>query len=115
MKIEKKETEDDKKKNPQKKEKETEEDETDVFFILPETVTLPAKHGIMFQFRAFSQKKGKINESFNLNSLIGNDRKVNQLLTTYIDGDFIIPVLTFSEKKLFFKYSWEKNVPFSLI
>lgn len=37
------------------------------------------------------------------------------LYTTTVDGEFIKPTLKFSEKKLYFKYTWEKNVPFAPI
>ena len=47
-----------------------------------------------------------------LQSCVGNERKSNVLYTTTIEGDFIKPTLVCSEKKLFFKYSWEKNIPF---
>ncbi|CAD8206755.1 unnamed protein product [Paramecium octaurelia] len=87
-------------------------EEESVFSIAPDTIVLPPKHGIMFQFRGYSQKKGKISEIFMLNSTIGSERKANLLFATTIEGDFIQPTLQFSERKLFFKYSWEKNVPF---
>lgn len=97
------------------KNKDVSEEEPEIFNILPETVVLPPKHGIMYQFRANSTKRGKINEIFFLNSTIGNERKTNTLYTTTVEGEFIQPTLVFSEKKLHFKYSWEKNVPFSHI
>lgn len=73
---------------------------------------LPEKHGILFQFKAYSVKKGKISETFWLNSQAGNERKTNTLYVTNVEGEFILPNLIFSERRLFFKYSWEKNVPF---
>lgn len=50
-----------------------------------------------------------------LNSQVGQDRKSTPLYTTVIEGDFITPTLTFSEKRLYFKYSWLKGVPFAPI
>jgi len=52
---------------------------------------------------------------FFLNAQVGNERKTNTLYTTTVEGDFILPTLVFSEKKMNFKYSWEKNVPFQPI
>jgi hydrocephalus-inducing protein len=37
------------------------------------------------------------------------------LYTTTVEGEFIQPTLLFSERKLYFKYVWEKGVPFMLI
>ena len=50
-----------------------------------------------------------------LNSQVGNERKTLCLYNTTLDGEFIKPTLKFSEKRLFFKYSWVKNVPFMAI
>ncbi|EGR28756.1 hypothetical protein IMG5_169530, partial [Ichthyophthirius multifiliis] len=91
------------------------QEENHLFNIAPESVTLPAKHGIMFQFRAYAVKTGKFQEQFILNSVIGNDRKSHQLYQTTIEGEFIRPTLKFNEKKIYFKYIWEKNVPFMQI
>lgn len=66
----------------------------------------------MFQFRAYSTRLGKIPEVYMLQSCVGSERKSNVLYTTTIEGDFIKPTLVCSERKLFFKYAWEKNVPF---
>lgn len=58
-----------------------------------------------------SQKKGKITEQFLLMSQVGNERKANQLYAMNIEGDFTQPNIIYSEKKLYFKYFWERNVP----
>jgi len=83
--------------------------EPEIFSIIPESVVLPPKHGIMFQFKALSLKRGKQLDHFLLNSQIGNERKINTLFNTQIEGDFCLPMLAFSEKKLHFKYVWEKD------
>jgi hydrocephalus-inducing protein len=93
-----------------KKEEEKTEDET-VFSIDPETETIPPKYGRYFRFVAMSQKKGKITEEFNLLSQVGNERQANQLKAMLIEGEFTQPNLIYSEKKIHFKYVWEKNVP----
>ena len=59
-----------------------------------------------------STRKGKISEEFWLNAQAGNERKTNTLYQTIIEGEFIQPGLIYSEKRLYFKYSWEKNIPF---
>jgi hydrocephalus-inducing protein len=43
-------------------------------------------------------------------SQVGNERKANQLYAMNIEGDFTQPNINYSEKKLFFKYFWERNV-----
>ena len=71
-----------------------------MFSVAPSVTTLLPKHGIMFQFRGYSQKKGQIPETYILNSTIGTERKPNLLHATVIEGQFIQPTLQFSEKKL---------------
>lgn len=83
----------------------------DVFHIIPEKVSLPPKSGIMFQFHAYSMKLGLQKSTWKLNVSVGNDRKENCIVTTIIEGLFINPSVSFSAEKLFFKYSWAKNVP----
>jgi hydrocephalus-inducing protein len=41
----------------------------------------------------------------------GGERKPKVAYNASIQGDFITPMLVFSEAKLFFKYLWEKGVP----
>ena len=83
--------------------------ETNVFTIYPESVCLPPKTGLMFQFKAYSKTVGKINENYSLSSAIGTERKNNLLFTTNIQGDFIKPTLKFSKKNIAFKYIWKKD------
>ena len=85
------------------------------FTIVPETISLPPKTGIMFQFRANSIRKGKLPEQFQLTTQAANERKQTQLYNTTIEGEFINPTLVFSEPKIYFKYSWEKGEPFRTI
>ena len=88
------------------------DDNPDIFAIVPETILLPAKTGIMFQFRCNSTLKGKISEQFSLTSTTGEERKQTELHKSTFEGEFINPSLLFSAPKLNFKYVWEKNVPF---
>ncbi|EGR30730.1 hypothetical protein IMG5_124970 [Ichthyophthirius multifiliis] len=73
--------------------------EETVFSIVPDNVVLPAKHGIIFQFRGYSTKSGLIPEQFVLNTIVGNERKSYEVYSTTIQGDFIKPSLKFSEKR----------------
>jgi len=58
--VTKKEIKDDGKKGtPGTKDIELVED-SDIFQIIPESIVLPKKNGIMFQFRGFSTKREKI-------------------------------------------------------
>ena len=54
---------------------------------------------------------GKFTETFMLNTQYGNDRKSNPIGTCYIKGNFIEPTIAFNVPRLYFKYSWERNVP----
>ena len=107
-KPDKKKEEDDKKKPAAKKE-EAEPEPT--FSIFPETKLLPKKNGIMFQFRAVSTKKGKISETFILQSVIEGDRKPTKLFETEVCGEFINPRLTFDAQNIEFVYDWVKGIP----
>jgi hydrocephalus-inducing protein len=111
-KTEKKNVDDDKKK-PQAKEVETEPEPT--FSIFPETKLLPKKNGIMFQFRAVSTKKGKISETFILQSVIEGDRKPTKLFETEVCGEFINPKLAFDTPNIEFVYDWVKGIPPKII
>lgn len=105
-----------KKKILPKDDKKVEEEEPDpVFTIVPDTINLPAKTGVMFQFRANSTRPGKIAEKFELSAQSGSERKALPVYQTVLEGEFIKPSLKFSENELYFKYSWEKNVPAMLI
>lgn len=81
-----------------------------VFSIFPESVVLPPKTGLHFQFKAFSTEIGKIKEQFTLSATAGNERKTNTLFTSTFEGEFTKPTLLFSAKSLNFRYVWEKNV-----
>jgi len=86
-----------------------EEELDNTYTIVPDSVTLPPKTGIMFQFRAYSNKKGTITEYYQLFHQIGNDRKQNLLYDTVLTGEFVDPTLSFSENKMHFKYTWQKD------
>jgi hydrocephalus-inducing protein len=96
---------------PSKAVKAQPEEESITFTIIPETILLPPKNGIMFQFRANSTKKGMVDEEFTLSSTVGNERKATILHHTKVEGHFINPSLNFSQQKVYFKYTWQKNVP----
>ena len=101
--------------NASKEDNIPEEEPESTFTIVPDTVMLPPKTGVMFQFRAYSAKKGTVTEGYQLLTQIGNDRKSSLLLETNLVGEFISPTLTFSESKMHFKYTWQRGVPSSLI
>jgi hydrocephalus-inducing protein len=85
------------------------EKESFVFGVYPESIVLPAKTGLVFQFRAHSVEVGKIREQFVLTSSLNNDRKSTTLFTTTFEGEFIRPQLTFNKKAINFQYVWEPH------
>jgi hydrocephalus-inducing protein len=113
-KPDKKKEEDDKKPQSNKK-KEVEEEPTPTFSIFPVVQDLPAKKGLMFQFRAVSTKKGKVSEKFILMSTIEGDRKATPLYETEVTGEFINPKLNFDIQHVVFTYDWVKGVPPKMI
>ncbi len=84
-------------------------DNQGVFVIYPDSMQLPPKTGLMFQFRAYSKDVGKIKEPFQLTSTVVNDRKTNILFTSSFEAEFVTPSLVFSKKVIDFKYIWEKE------
>jgi len=110
-----KEKEGNKEKTPVKNDNAEEEEIENAYAIVPDSVTLPPKTGIMFQFRAYSTRKGVITEYYQLMTQVGNDRKQNALLDTMISGEFVNPTLSFSDNKMHFKYSWQQGADFHLI
>lgn len=109
-KPDKKKEDEDKNKLTTRKPKE-EEEPTPTFSIFPESRLLPKKTGSMFQFRAVSTKKGKISETFILQSTIEGDRKAKKLYEVVVSGEFINPKLTFDMTNIEFVYDWVKGVP----
>lgn len=88
------------------------EQEHVTFWVIPEKQEIPPKYGYMFQLKAHGIKAGNLVESFSLNSQIGSDRKSYPIYPDIsISAHFIAPSLNFSERKLYFKYSWERDVP----
>jgi hydrocephalus-inducing protein len=82
-----------------------------VFTVIPETVVLNPKMGIMVEFRANSSQTGKMSEPWQCQVVIGNDRKPKNVFNPIIFGNFITPILQFNQPQLKFKYLWEKGVP----
>lgn len=90
---------------------EKEEEVKIVYSIIPDQIVLNPKMGIMIQVRANSAIIGKVVENWLCNITSGGERKPKVAYNSNIQGDFITPMLNFSEAKLFFKYLWEKGVP----
>lgn len=86
-----------------------------VFSVYPETIVLPAKTGLMFQFKAHSTEVGRIREQFVLSSSINTERKTNPLFTSTFEAEFIRPQLVFNKKALNFQYVWEKDTSANII
>ena len=86
-----------------------------VFTVFPDTIVLPAKTGLMFQFKAHSTEVGKIKEQFILSSSINTERKTVPLISSTFEAEFIRPQLTFNKKAINFKYVWEKEVEVNTI
>lgn len=82
-----------------------------MFTVIPETVVLNPKMGIMVEFRANSSQTGKMSEPWQCQVVIGNDRKPKNVFNPIIFGNFITPILQFNQPQLKFKYLWEKGVP----
>lgn len=87
------------------------EETKQVFTVIPDTIVLNPKMGIMVQFRANSPLVGKIIENWLCNITSGGERKPKVAYNSNVQGDFITPQLNFTEAKLYFKYLWEKGVP----
>lgn len=86
-----------------------------MFTVIPETVVLNPKMGIMIEFRANSSSVGKMSEPWQCQVIIGNDRKPKNVYNPLVFGNFITPSLQFNHPQLKFKYLWEKGVPAAAI
>lgn len=91
--------------------KDEEEEVKFVFTVIPDTVILNPKMGIMVEFRANSSQIGRMVEPWQCQAVIGNDRKPKPVFNCNVFGNFITPILQFNYPKLDFKYLWEKGVP----
>ena len=83
---------------------EKEEETKAIFSVIPDTIVLNPKMGIMIQIKANSQINGKVVENWFCNVTSGGDRKPKAAYNSFIQGDFMTPILNFSEAKLYFKY-----------
>jgi hydrocephalus-inducing protein len=88
-----------------------EEESKFVFTVVPDTVVLNPKMGIMIEFRANSSQTGRMSEPWQCQAIIGNDRKPKPVWTSNVTANFITPILQFNDPKIDFKYLWQKGVP----
>lgn len=85
-------------------------DNQNVFNIYPESVELPPRNGVYFQFKAFSTEVGSIQEQFTLTTMAAGERKPSSLFNSMFEGSFIKPSITFSKKSMSFQYVWQRDV-----
>lgn len=85
-------------------------DETFIYTVSPVSVTLNPKTGVTFEFTANSVNAGLQKEVLVCTSLVGSERKERTIYECTLKGNFIDPLLKFSENTLYFKYIWEKDV-----
>jgi len=97
-----------------KRQKEEEEEEPKPVFTIDAideekgTILLEPQHGFTLNCRARSKNVVK-GHSEGFRCLAGTDgtRKEECIFIVYFKGNFILPVLTFSEQRLSFKYIWQ--------
>jgi hypothetical protein len=80
------------------------------FTVTPMEITLRSRTATTFTFRGYSTSPKALSEIFVLESKVGKDRNMKEILHTKVLCEVVNPLLTFSSDELSFTYIWEKGV-----
>eukprot|EP01033_Poteriospumella_lacustris_P008315 gene8315-5998_t len=84
---------------------------TEAFFtVTPMEITLRSRTATTFTFRGFSANPKALSEVFVLESKVGKERNMKEILRTKVCCEIVNPLLTFSTNELAHTYIWEKGV-----
>eukprot|EP01038_Epipyxis_sp_PR26KG_P004323 gene4323-6124_t len=81
-----------------------------VFVVQPEEITLRPRTATTFTFRGFSNIPKSVSEIFILESKVGKDRYMKQIIETEVKCDIVNPLLAFSQPDLSYLFIWKKDV-----
>jgi hydrocephalus-inducing protein len=81
-----------------------------LFTVTPEEITLRSRTATTFTFRGFSAVPRPLSETFILESKVGKDRYLKQIMETEVKCEVVNPLLEFSASQVSFLYTWEKGV-----
>lgn len=84
------------------------------FTVTPEEITLRSRTATTFTFKGFSSVPRSLSEVFTLESKVGKDRYMKQIMETEVRCDVVNPLLEFSSNQLSFLYVWERGVDASI-
>lgn len=80
------------------------------FTVTPMEITLRSRTATTFTFKGFSNVPRLLSEVFVLESKVGKERNLKQIMETEVRCDVVNPLLTFSTDALSFLYVWERDV-----
>lgn len=81
-----------------------------VITVMPEEITLRPRTATTFTFKGSSANVGSVSEKFVLESRVGKERDMKQIVETEIKVEVVNPLLEFSVSSMTFDYTWERNV-----
>jgi hypothetical protein len=81
-----------------------------LFTVTPEEITLRSRTATTFTFRGFSAIPRPLSETFILESKVGKDRYMKQIMETEVKCEVVNPLLEFSTNEVSFMHVWEKGV-----
>eukprot|EP01041_Mallomonas_annulata_P003640 gene3640-7257_t len=79
------------------------------FTVTPSEIVLRPRTAVAFVFKGTCTTVGRIAETFILESRIGKERDMKQIMTANVQSDVVDPLLDFSLRELNYLYKWEKN------
>ena len=80
-----------------------------VFNVSPVEIVLRPRTAMSFIFKGSSAVAGPVCETFVLESKVGKDRNMDQIIRTDVRVDVLNPLLECSKKDIYFNYTWEKD------
>eukprot|EP01032_Pedospumella_encystans_P008479 gene8479-10061_t len=81
-----------------------------MFTVTPEEITLRSRTATTFTFKGYSATPRMVNEIFVLESKVGKDRYMKQIIQTDVRCNIVNPLLEFSSNDLSYLYTWERDV-----
>jgi len=82
-----------------------------MFTVTPEEIVLRPRTATTFTFRCYSNTPKHVTEVFVLESKVGKDRYMKEIMITELRCEIVNPLLEISRKSLDFVYTWERDVP----
>ena len=82
-----------------------------MFTVTPEEIVLRPRTATTFTFKCYSNTPKRVTEVFVLESKVGKDRYMKEIMITELRCEIVNPLLEISRSSLDFVYTWERDVP----